>query len=188
MNNHSIQQEEIILIDEQTTSDQDQKDLGTIFNLEWLRIQCRIFLTVDLSDNICKILDNSKDDLVLQSSLFDLIGENGFELLTQIMEHKDEILQSYYKQEVKKQQKNFFFFYNTFLYLFRLKEQKEELMIQLHFNLMKIKNYKKNIKISIQSYKVNKKKLKKKIYLRKLWKIGINLCMFQINLQKDQSF
>ena len=115
MNNHSIQQEEIILIDEQTTSGQDQKDLGTIFNLEWLRIQCRIFLTVDLSDNICKILDNSKDDLVLQSSLFDLIGENGFELLTQIMEHKDEILQSYYKQEVKKQkQKNFFFFLTHF--------------------------------------------------------------------------
>jgi hypothetical protein len=90
--------------------------------------------------------------------------------MSQIIEHKTEILQSFYKKEVISRKNSFF----------RLKNQKEENMTLSRSKVQKTKSYKKNTKQSTQVYQ-KKDKTNQTLFL-KLSKIGTNQCMFLILL------
>lgn len=68
--------------------------------LDWLKDESERLLGMDLTDSIIKVLEKTKSDLELQSNLFDIVGENGFELLSTIIEKKHMILKESYEKKV----------------------------------------------------------------------------------------
>lgn len=69
--------------------------------LDWLRNESERILGMDLSESILKVLEKTKDEVELQSNLFDIVGENGFELLSGIIERKHQILKENYEMKVR---------------------------------------------------------------------------------------
>ncbi|KAL9657052.1 hypothetical protein ABK040_002678 [Willaertia magna] len=72
------------------------------FNMEWLQEECsKVCDTPGIENVVMEILQKEKlSDIEIQSSLFDVLGENAFELMSVILEHKSELLKDLYKNQV----------------------------------------------------------------------------------------
>jgi hypothetical protein len=83
------------------------------YNMNWLKKEClRVLKSEEVSNNIYELLDKEKNEVKLQDSLvrnkknkkkkkFNLLGVEGLELLSQIIENKKQILLSFYDYKVK---------------------------------------------------------------------------------------
>ncbi|EFC37605.1 dead box RNA helicase [Naegleria gruberi] len=87
---------------EEEEEEEEESVLSSMYTVDWLEKEARkICKTPGIENIVLDILQKKGQDAVqLQSRLFDALGENAFELMSIIMEHKSEILADLYRMQM----------------------------------------------------------------------------------------
>ncbi|KAG2374583.1 hypothetical protein C9374_010602 [Naegleria lovaniensis] len=95
-----ISQEDEDIYDE---NEEEEEEPTSMFSMEWLEKECKkVCKTAGIENAVMELLQKKgQSDVELQSRLFDILGENAFELMSIIMEHKSELLKDFYKRQME---------------------------------------------------------------------------------------